>query len=139
MCHTTNHLCTRRAALRRVQDFVREKREYQHLRSFTLKEFVGLLFERCPGLEAFKPSLEEIYQNFNQYKRAVPVRSVGGRAWRLQGGAGANAARGRVEARQVLDRRRQHAAQPHVVPSALHRRPAGAPSCWIRAWRSACW
>jgi hypothetical protein len=57
-----------------VQDFVREKPETQHLRSFTLKEFVGLLFERCPGLEPFKPSLEEIYQNFNQYKRAVPVR-----------------------------------------------------------------
>ena len=60
-----------------VQDFVRQKPESQHLRSFTLKEFVGLLFERCPGLEPFKPSLEEIYQNFNQYKRAVPVRWVG--------------------------------------------------------------
>lgn len=53
---------------------MREKPETRRLRSYTLKEFVGLLFERCPGLEPFKPSLEEIYHNFNQYKRAIPVR-----------------------------------------------------------------
>lgn len=44
--------CRRRRAL---QDFVREKPATAHLRSYTLKEFVGLLFERCPGLEPFKP------------------------------------------------------------------------------------
>lgn len=58
------------------QDFVREKPATAHLRSYTLKEFVGLLFERCSLFEPFKPSLEEIYQNFNQYKRTIPVRGA---------------------------------------------------------------
>jgi hypothetical protein len=37
-----------------------------------------------PGLEAFKASLEEIYDDFNKYKRTVPVRCVC--AWLSCGG-----------------------------------------------------
>ena len=29
---------------------------------------------QVPGLEPFRGSLEEIYANFNKYKRTVPVR-----------------------------------------------------------------
>lgn len=46
------------------------------LRSLSLKEFTGLIFEQCPGLEPFRGSLEEIYQSFNAYKRTVPVRGA---------------------------------------------------------------
>ena len=31
---------------------------------------------QVPGLQPFKASLEEIYDNFNKYKRTVPVRCV---------------------------------------------------------------
>ena len=40
----------------------------------SLKEFTGLIFDKCPGLEPFRGSLEEIYAAFNAYKRTVPVR-----------------------------------------------------------------
>ena len=59
-----------------MQDHVREKPENKHLKSLTLKEFTGLIFQVCPGLEPFKKSLEQIYQNFNAYKRTVPVRGA---------------------------------------------------------------
>eukprot|EP00887_Chlorella_sp_A99_P000012 scaffold16.g12.t1 len=58
------------------EDYVREKPEHRHLRSLTLKEFTGLIFERVPGLQPFKASLEEIYASFNKYKRTVPVRGA---------------------------------------------------------------
>ena len=41
-----------------------------------MKQFTGLIFEKCPGLEPFRGSLEEIYQAFNAYKRTVPVRGA---------------------------------------------------------------
>ena len=59
-----------------LQDYVREKPENTHLKPLNLKEFTGLIFEQVPGLQPFKASLEEIYQNFNKYKRTVPVRWV---------------------------------------------------------------
>ena len=56
------------------EDHVREKAENANLKSLTLKEFTGLIFAKVPGLQPFKASLEEIYDNFNRYKRTVPVR-----------------------------------------------------------------
>lgn len=44
--------------------------------SLSLKKFTGLMFDKCPGLEPFRGSLEEIYQAFNAYKRTVPVRGA---------------------------------------------------------------
>ena len=41
-----------------------------------LKEFTGLIFDSCPGLEPFRGSLEQIYSAFTQYKRTVPVRGA---------------------------------------------------------------
>ncbi|KAI7841458.1 hypothetical protein COHA_004853 [Chlorella ohadii] len=58
------------------EDHVREKPENAALKSLTLKEFTGLMFEKVPGLEPFRGSLEEIYANFNKYKRTVPVRGA---------------------------------------------------------------
>jgi mRNA-decapping enzyme subunit 2 len=59
-----------------IQDHVRLRPENSHLRSLSLKQFTGLIFEKCPGLEPFRGSLEEIYQSFNAYKRTVPVRGA---------------------------------------------------------------
>ena len=56
------------------QDNVRLK--HPELRSYTLKEFTSLIFEKCPGLEPFKGSLNEIYEAFNAYKRTIPVRGA---------------------------------------------------------------
>ena len=91
------------------QDNVRERPENANLKSLTLKEFTGLIFEKVrwqsmvsctarltvcsccrephtrrrwlqvPGLEPFKASLEEIYSDINNYKSTVPVRWGG---WR---------------------------------------------------------
>ncbi|KAI3425090.1 hypothetical protein D9Q98_008468 [Chlorella vulgaris] len=58
------------------EDHVREKPENASLKSLTLKEFTGLIFEKVPGLQPFKASLEEIYDDFNKYKRTVPVRGA---------------------------------------------------------------
>lgn len=58
------------------EDHVRLKPENASLRSLSLKQFTGLIFEKCPGLEPFRGSLEEIYQSFNAYKRTVPVRGA---------------------------------------------------------------
>ncbi len=52
------------------EDHVRHK---SNLRSLSLKEFTGLIFETCPGLEPFRGSLEQIYAEFTAYKRTVPV------------------------------------------------------------------
>lgn len=46
------------------------------MRSYTLKEFAALMFEKCPGLEPFKKSLNEIFQAFNAYKQTIPVRGA---------------------------------------------------------------
>lgn len=43
------------------------------LRSLSLKEFTGLIFDASPGLEPFKGSLEQILASFSAYKRTVPV------------------------------------------------------------------
>lgn len=59
-----------------LQDHIRQNPEYRHLKSLTLKEFTGLMFEKCPGLEPFRGSLEEIYHSFNKYKRTIPVRGA---------------------------------------------------------------
>lgn len=59
-----------------MQDHTRLKPGNEALRSLSLKEFTGLIFEKCPGLEPFRGSLEEIYQAFNAYKRTVPVRGA---------------------------------------------------------------
>jgi len=59
-----------------TQDHIRQRPENATLRSLTLKEFTGLIFEKCPGLEPFRGSLEEIYQGFNAYKRTIPVRGA---------------------------------------------------------------
>ncbi|KAH7617923.1 putative mRNA-decapping enzyme subunit 2 [Nannochloris sp. 'desiccata'] len=58
------------------EDHVRQRPENSHLRSLSLKQFTGLIFEKCPGLEPFRGSLEEIYASFNAYKRTVPVRGA---------------------------------------------------------------
>ncbi|PSC69393.1 mRNA-decapping enzyme subunit 2 [Micractinium conductrix] len=58
------------------EDHVREKPENTALKSLTLKEFTGLIFEKVPGLQPFRGSLEEIYAQFNAYKRTVPVRGA---------------------------------------------------------------
>eukprot|EP00889_Picochlorum_renovo_P004602 jgi/Picre1/31632/NNA_006983.t1 len=55
------------------EDHVRHK---YGLRSLGLKQFTGLIFEKCPGLEPFRGSLEQIYTAFNEYKRTVPVRGA---------------------------------------------------------------
>jgi 8-oxo-dGTP pyrophosphatase MutT (NUDIX family) len=52
------------------EDHVRHK---HNLRSLGLKEFTGLIFDACPGLEPFHGSLEQIYGAFTAYKRTVPV------------------------------------------------------------------
>lgn len=52
------------------EDHVRHKHD---LRSLGLKEFTGLIFDTCPGLEPFRGSLEQIYAEFTAYKRTVPV------------------------------------------------------------------
>ena len=75
-CLRPDHPRVRPRAAAAVQDHVREKPENKHLKSLTLKEFTGLIFQVCPGLEPFKKSLEQIYQNFNAYKRTVPVRGA---------------------------------------------------------------
>lgn len=58
------------------EDHVREKPENSSLKSLLLKEFTGLIFEKVPGLQPFRGSLEEIYDKFNKYKRTVPVRGA---------------------------------------------------------------
>lgn len=55
---------------------MRHKPQHAHLASLSLKDFTGLIFDQCPGLQPFRGSLEEIYQAFNAYKRTVPVRGA---------------------------------------------------------------
>ena len=43
------------------------------LKSLSLKEFTGRIFDASPGLEPFKGSLEQILSSFSAYKRTVPV------------------------------------------------------------------
>ena len=54
-----------------LQDFCREKDP--QLKSLSLKEFTGLLFDHCPGLTPFKYLLDNIYDNFNRFKQSVPT------------------------------------------------------------------
>jgi 8-oxo-dGTP pyrophosphatase MutT (NUDIX family) len=49
------------------------ERHKHNTKSLSLKEFTGLIFDSCPGLEPFHGSLEQIYQAFTEYKRTVPV------------------------------------------------------------------
>lgn len=48
----------------------------ENLKSLGLKEFTGLIFSSCPGLEPFHGQLEEIHRSFNAYKSTVPVRGA---------------------------------------------------------------
>lgn len=50
-----------------LQDFSREKD--LRLRSYSLKDFVALIFQQVPGLQPFGHQLEEIYAQFNAYKQ----------------------------------------------------------------------
>lgn len=58
------------------EDHVRQKPENAGLKSLSLKDFTGLIFDKCPGLEPFQGSLDDIYNSFNAYKRTVPVRGA---------------------------------------------------------------
>lgn len=72
----THVRCIRKAFYVLVQDYVRSRPENAELRSLGLKEFTGLIFASCPGLEPFRGSLEQIYAEFTEYKRTVPVRGA---------------------------------------------------------------
>ncbi|KAL0029326.1 hypothetical protein WJX79_010455 [Trebouxia sp. C0005] len=53
------------------EDFSREKD--LRLRSYSLKEFVALIFRQVPGLQPYQHQLEEIYWRFNAYKQTIPT------------------------------------------------------------------
>lgn len=53
------------------EDFSREKD--LRLRSYSLKEFVVLMFRQVPGLQPYQHQLEEIYWRFNAYKQTIPT------------------------------------------------------------------
>lgn len=58
------------------EDYVRQKPENARLKSLSLRDFTGLIFEKCPGLEPFQGALDDIYKSFNAYKRTIPVRGA---------------------------------------------------------------
>jgi len=68
--------CDRKSVFIVIQDYVRSRPENAELRSLGLKEFTGLIFASCPGLEPFRGSLEQIYAEFTEYKRTIPVRGA---------------------------------------------------------------
>ena len=59
------------------EDFVREEEEHKHrLKSMSLKQFAGLMFNKCAPLRRYKDKVDDIYKAFTNYKLSVPVGGI---------------------------------------------------------------
>ena len=59
------------------EDFVREEEEHKHrLKSMSLKQFAGLMFNKCAPLRRYKDEVDDIYKAFTNYKLSVPVGGI---------------------------------------------------------------